>query len=196
MVPLGQPITRFAGAPLAQPLTFTLGIDAAGVTGGEPTDEEFALAQFEEMRDADKLSLPSFTRLHGGVQAGGDRVDLGHSARSRSVVTNLDYDTTIIDSTTSRGARYVLGAEAFAAMNQRTEASAAGRYAPPVGAAPRVALAEERYQIATTGDLSPEGTIAHDGSKLGAMRALAAWVDAHPGARGQLQVVLSAEAPG
>jgi hypothetical protein len=191
VVPLGQPITRFGGVQLAQPRSFDLAVDVAGVTGGRPADEEFALGQFVELSDAELLSLPSFTRLAGGVEVGGDAVDLGRSARARSVVTRLDYDTTIIDSITHKGPRYTLDAAAFATLSQRAQPMGPGRYAPPE-AAPRVALAEERWLVANL-DLSPSGAVVHDGTKYGALRALAVYLDAHPGARGQLQVVRSAE---
>jgi hypothetical protein len=165
---------------------------------GAPTTEEFALAQFEDLSDADKLSLPSFERLSSGVEAGGDAIDLGRSARTRAVMTSLAYDTTILDSPSAQPASYSPTSAAQLAMNKRAAAARAtngfaGRYAPPAGAVSRVGLAPERYVVASTSDLT-RGAVSSDGSKRGALLALAAYVASHAAARGQLQVVRASEA--
>jgi hypothetical protein len=199
VVPLGQPITRFGGTPLGRTLTIRIdSLDVLGNTSWTPTTEEFAQAQFEDLSDAEKLSLPSFTRLDAGAQLG-DKIDLGQSGRPRAVVTPLTYDTTIIDSPTAHrpGASYVPTAAAHLAMNDRTTRPTAiglGRYALAVNATPRVQLADDHYVIAGAADLALRGDLASDGSKRGALRALAGYFDANPGARGQLQVVLAQEA--
>ena len=188
VAPLGHAITRFNGAALAKPIT--LSIDAPNVFGDtspQATTEEFAVAQFQDLSDAQKLSLPSFTRLAAGIEIGADQVDLGASSRTRSVVTSLAYDTTIIDSTAPRpGARYVLSAAAQAAANARLMPFPT----PP----PRVRLAGDSYVIAGTADLAARADIPTDGTKRGALSALAQYLAAHPDARDQLQIVLSQEA--
>jgi hypothetical protein len=189
VAPLGQAITRFAGTPLAAPVT--LDIDSANVSGATTTANataEFALAQFVDMTDDQKLSLPSFQPLDAGIDIGGDGIDLGQSSRSRSVATSLAYETTIIDSEAEQrpGASYVLSWESQLAMHARLVDFAM----PP----PLVTLAAEQYIIAGSADLKARPDVATDGTKLGALTALNAYVSANPAARGQLQIVLASEA--
>jgi hypothetical protein len=189
VAPLGQAITRFAGTPLAAPVT--LDIDSANVSGATTTANataEFALAQFVDMTDDQKLSLPSFQPLDAGIDIGGDGIDLGQSGRSRSVATSLAYETTIIDSAAQQrpGTSYVLSWESQLAMHARLVDFAT----PP----PLVTLAAEQYIIAGSADLKARPDVATDGTKHGALTALNAYVTANPAARGQLQVVLASEA--
>ena len=191
VVPLGQPITRFGGTPLGR--TLTVAIDALNVLGNTSwtaTTEEFAPAQFEELSDAQKLSLPSFTRLAAGAEIGADQVDLGQSTRKRSVTTPLAYDTTIIDSPTVHrpGPTYSPTAAAQLAMNGRSSG------VRPADPAPRVRLAVDSYVIAGAADLKLRADLAGDGTKRGALRALAHYLDSNPSARGQLQIVRAHEA--
>ena len=186
--PLGQAITRYGGTPLPAPLTLNLDtLNIFGDTSPTTATEEFALAQFEDLSDAQKLSLPSFTALPAGVVIGGSGVDVGSGTRTRAVATNIGYETTILDSISPRpGAPYTLGAAAHAAMNARL-VDAVPTPAP-------VTLTGDRYVIAGVADLKTRADLASDGSKRGALGALAAYLAANPGERGQLQVVLDKEA--
>jgi hypothetical protein len=195
VVPLDRTITRFGGAPLAEPRTFSLAYQVFGQSAGDSLDEEFALAQFEDLSDDEKLSLPSFTRLAAGVEVGGARVDLGSSARARAVVTPLSYDQSIIDSlgVIRPIAAYTPSAATVKAMNTSARPGAGGLARYLTAAPPLVTLAADDYLVAGVGDLHSIG-LGSDGSKLGALRALADYLDQHPAARGQLQVVLHHEA--
>ena len=187
VAPLGQAITRFNGVPLAQPLT--LSIDApsiAGETHATPTTEEFALAQFTELSDAQKLSLPSFARLAGGIEIGARASDVGSGDRLRAVATTAGYATTIIDDHVAPGRPYIVSATTHALLH--------ARLSPAVAATSPIAFAEEHYVIASTADLRAHPDLSGDGSKLGALRALAAHVAANPESRGQLQILLAHEA--
>jgi hypothetical protein len=189
VVPLGQPITRVNGSPLAKALTLNLDSpNVFGQTNATPATEEFALAQFEDLSDSEKLSLPSFTRLNAGVEIGGDAVGLGQSGRPQSVATTLAYDTTIIDSANAQrpGGSYTPTATTQAAMNNRLRAFPK--------APSRVHLLDDRWVVAGTADLKVRPDIVSDGSKRGTMLALSSYLDAHPEARDQLQVVLAQEA--
>jgi hypothetical protein len=199
--PLGRPITRFGGAPLGKTVQFT--IDDLEVFGGgagesRPTTEEFAPAQFFELSDADKLSLPSFSSFDAGLEVAHDAVDLGQSPRTRAVVTPLVYDTTIVDSPTVRrpGKEYVLGISTVFALDAGAGGARPGleRYGPAPGAAPRVVLAPDRWVVAGSADLSLEADAGDDGTKLGARLALAQYLAANPDKVGQLQIVLAEEA--
>jgi hypothetical protein len=189
VAPLGQAITRFAGTPLGSPVT--LNIDSANLSGASSSTDataEFALAQFVEMTDDQKLSLPSFQPLNAGIDIGGDGLDLGQSGRPRSVATSLAYETTVIDSAAQQrpGASYVLSWESQLAMHARVVAFAV----PP----PLVTLATEQYIVAGSADLKARPDVASDGTKRGALAALNAYVHANPTSRGQLQIVLASEA--
>jgi len=198
---LGQPISRFNGASLGR--TLQLSMDALSVFGStitqpRSTSEEFAPAQFLELTDAQKLSLPSFSRFDAGVEVGGDAIDLGQSPRTRAVMTPFTYNTTIVDTFAAKraGNPYVLDASALLAMNDTAGAPRRGldRYAPPPGSAPRVVLEPERWVVAGVADLALRADIASDGSKLGAQLALERHLVAYPEQRGRLQIVLAEEA--
>jgi hypothetical protein len=199
VLPFGQPMTRFGGAPLGRTVQLMMdGVTAFTTTFQQPptATEEFAPAQYFEFSDADKLSLPSFCRFDAGVEIAGDAIDIGSSERRRAVVTQFSYDTTIFDSVSKRPGDYTLGAVALLAMNGRAMAPRVGlsRYAPLAGTPSRVSLAPDRWVIAGTNDLTLRPDISTDGSKLGAQLALKNFLAANADQRGRLQVVLFEEA--
>jgi hypothetical protein len=75
-----------------------------------------------------------------------------------------------------------------------TSAAARAPLGRAVAAAPRVALAEEAFVIASAEDLSARLDLAPAGSRGAAELALAAHLAANPAARGTLQVVPQFEA--
>jgi hypothetical protein len=213
VLPFGQPLTRFGGAPLGRTVQFTMdGVTAFTTTFQPPptateefapaqyfefSSEEFAPAQYFEFSDAEKLSLPSFSKFDAGVEIAGDAIDLGSSGRSRAVVKPFTYDTTIFDGVSQRpGEDYTLGAGALQAMNGRVMAqpTGLGRYALPAGTPSRVTLAPDRWVIAGVNDLALRPDIGSDGSKVGAQLALKRFLAANADQRGQLQVVMFEEA--
>jgi hypothetical protein len=198
--PLGQAITRFGGVPLSR--TLQLSIDALSVLGtavSQPATatEEFAPAQFLDLPDADKLSLPSFSRFSAGVEVGG-AVDLGTGPRTRAVLTGLTYDTTVLDTQPApkQVTHYVPTGLALLAMNDSAQRAQPGgrRYAPAPGTRPLVTLAPDRWVVAGTAALDPTAGVAGDGTKLGTLLALREHLAANPAQVGQLQVVLAGEA--
>ena len=194
-VPLDQPITRFGGVSLGRTVSFSL---ASQPASSGTTTEEFAPAQFLDLTDAEKLSLPSFSRFDAGVEIGVGAVDLGQSDRSRAVLTSIAYDTTVIDSQPLPPAAppYKLGLAAALVLNASVGrlAPGLGRYAPAPGTPPLVALAADQWVVASTADLGHRADIASDGSKLGAHLALQRYLSANPGEAGGLQIVLANEA--
>ena len=201
VMPLGQPVTRFGGSPLGRTLQLSMeGLAAFGSTIEQPTTttEEFAPAQFFEFSDAEKLSLPSFGRFAAGVEIGGDAVDVGSGTRSRSVKTEVIYDTTIVDSPTVKrpGLPYALDAAMLLTMSTSATQRGRGldRYAPPLGARSRMDLQPDRWVVAGADDLKLRGDIGSDGSKLGTQLALQRFLAENPDQRGNLQIVLTEEA--
>lgn len=58
-----------------------------------PVDESFALAQFQDMSDAEKLSRPSYQKTKGGVVIGGTTASRSSTMTRRKIA----YEVTIID---------------------------------------------------------------------------------------------------
>lgn len=201
VVPLDQPITRFAGTPLGQTTTLTLdSLTAFGnpTTPSGITSEEFAPAQFLDLTDAEKLSLPSFSAFDAGVELAGDAIDLGQSSRTRAVITPISYITTTLDSRTDPVPRssYTPSMTAVLALNDSagSRQPGLGRYKPAAGTPARVTLAADQWTIASTSDLTVRTDIPCDGSKLNAHLALSQYLAVHPGEADALQVVLNQEA--
>ena len=199
-VPLDQPITRFGGVSLGRTVSFSVdSLTAFGQPAAAPgtATEEFAAAQFLDFTDAEKLSLPSFSRFDAGVDVGASAVDLGNSGRTRAVLTPVGYDTTIIDTQQAPpGGPYRPGLAAVLALNGSVDrpAPGLGRYAPALGTPPRVTLADDQWVVASTTDLGRRADITSDGTKLGAYLALQRYLSANPGDAGGLQIVLANEA--
>lgn len=200
-VPLDQPITRFGGVSLGRTVSFSVdSLTAFGqpaAAAGTAT-EEFAAAQFLDFTDAEKLSLPSFSRFDAGVDVGASAVDLGTSGRNRAVLTRIGYDTIIIDTQQAPppDSSYRPGLAAVLALNGSASrlAPGLGRYAPAPGTPPRVTLAADQWVVASTTDLGRRADIPSDGTKLGAHLALQRYLSANPGDAGGLQIVLASEA--
>jgi hypothetical protein len=200
-VPFDQPITRFGGVSLGRTVSFSVdSLTAFGqpTAASGTTTEEFAAAQFLEMSDAEKLSLPSFSRFDAGVELGAGAVDLGHGSRTRAVLTPIGYDTTIIDSRVPHrpGGPYRPGLPAVLALNGSADrpAPGLGRYAPGPGTVPRVTLDADQWVVANTSDLGRRSDIPSDGTKLGAHLALQRYLSVNPGEAAGLQLVLTSEA--
>jgi len=200
-VPLDQPVTRFGGVSLGRTVSFSVdSLTAFGqpAAASGPATEEFAAAQFLDFTDAEKLSLPSFSRFDAGVELGASAVGLGQSGRTRAVLTPVVYDTTVIDTQQAPppGGSYRPGLAAVLALNGSVDhpAPGLGRYAPAPGTPPRVTLPADQWVVASTTDLGRRADIPNDGTKLGAHLALQRYLSANPGDAGGLQIVLANEA--
>jgi hypothetical protein len=101
VVPLNRPVTKFGNAPLAGGTTsFT--VTAAGIDNtplrmpSTMLREAFALAQFEELSDEEKLTQPSFATHDAGLQFGVDEAAYQDDAL---LDTAIAYETLLIDPT-------------------------------------------------------------------------------------------------
>jgi uncharacterized protein DUF6603 len=200
VVPLDQPITRFAGTSLGQPETLTLNsLTAFGdaTTPSGLTSEEFAPAQFLDLTDAEKLSLPSFSAFDSGVEVGGDATDLGKSSRTRAVITPISYVTTTLDSRVAPVPKSTYRPSLTTVLALGDSASSPqpglGRYHPPPDTQPLVTLSPDRWTITNT-DLTIQTDIPCNGSKLDAHLALNQYLATHPDDPADLQIVLTQEA--
>ncbi len=195
VLPLNQPLTQFGEATLASQSEFDLGtltvgsatVPYATITG------EFAPGQFEQLSDADKLSLPSFEPMTAGFTAGDSLVAFG-----KQYDVDIEYETLIVDSVTATraGPRYPLPLASTLGM-ARTGAAARGALFttgirasnPPAGTAPLVTLAAEQYVIAGVEGLAVRADIAAPTTKTATLAALTRHLAANPGDQGTLQIV-------
>ena len=90
-MPLNKSITRFAQTKLPAPVQFNLlGVTTGGVplTDLHTQQDNFGIAQFEDLSDQDKLSQASFTKLDAGFSVGS-----GVARAANSTPGVLDYYT-------------------------------------------------------------------------------------------------------
>jgi Family of unknown function (DUF6603) len=195
VAPLDRRLTRYQAAPTPAPVTFTVDRVVVGTTAlPAPTiDDSFSAGQFEDLSDDQKLSRPSFERMHAGVKLTSSTVRSGPS-----VPAPVSYETSLIDSIeqTRKTKPYALPLRVQLA---HAAGSAAARSALRNGGTrafagtSKLAGADELFEIASTDDLTPRPDIAPATTKGAAFHALEAYLAANPGERGALQVVPSAE---
>lgn len=202
VVPLARQITRFGAS---QPPGGTVRFDLQAVTlagtavAFSPAQDLFAPAQFEDMSDDEKLSRPGFERMDAGLTIARDAVALG-----QPVDAAVEYETRILDSTfvTRPGGLYhptrdlQLAASALSsAAVSPLRNSGPAKFALLPAQPPLVSLAEERFVVVSTTDLSERRDIVLPAGKGAAFQALAAHLSAHPENRGRLEVLSIDELP-
>lgn len=212
-LPLDELITRFAAQALPKDQFATYEIESVTFVGGpsasiEVVDlrEPFARAQFQELPDAKKLSLPAFEPMVAGGRIESTALDVGarHAAE-------VKYQTFIVNDTSAPApstmgyspAPGVTDALAYqsAAATTGVRVSGARKYAASVVAVtPRLTLEAETYAIVSTRTLDrlpashPLGRVMAGNAvstmtKGKALALLAQHLAAHPADRGELQVV-------
>jgi hypothetical protein len=203
VVPLHRRITKFGEARLKQgPDRFDVKkviVAGESVQDRSPTRDFFAPAQFEDLKQDEKLSRPSFERMDAGFSFAADAVDHGVSTG-----TTIQYDTKIIDSAfeTRRGGLYSPGREIQIAVAGRGAGARAplrngGRmkFARPPAVQPIVKLNDEQYVVASNLDLAKRLDITSPIGKGAAQQALAEYLATHPDERGKLEVMSLDELP-
>jgi hypothetical protein len=200
VVPLDIPVTQFNGAAPADGTEFHI---KAVTLNGAAADyaahtEEFAIAQYTTMSDADKLSAPSYEPFDAGVAIGAQPVAGGHD--SPRAVT---YQERYIDDYAQQsrfGSIYTMPATVHAALagngaGARSPVAAGGlqRFATP-GLNNPIAVSPVQYTIASTTDLTARADIlAAATTRYEAVCAMAAYLGAHPAEQGTVQVVAAHE---
>jgi hypothetical protein len=194
VVPLNRTITKFgetvpSGADHFNLETVRLG---SGLAEMAVISDYFAPAQFEDLSDTEKLSLPSFELMDAGATIGGNTVTHGPA-----VGTGVVYETIVIDPHGRRPAPpYGLTLVHQTALLGTSAASLGGlrvggfeRFFPTLTAAPKVELDEERFVIASSQDLTARLDLAQPATAGAAHLALAAHLAEHPEDSGKLQIV-------
>jgi hypothetical protein len=201
VLPLNRRITKFGEGTAGGPGEYD--VTAVQVAGQDmpftAVEEQFAPAQFEDLTDAEKLSLPSFALMDAGVALAGGAVAAG-----TGLGTDLVYETRIVDRPWAgqpaaayplplRNQQVMLAAGAAArAPFRRSGRETFSPGVPVVG--PVVTLADEEFVVAGVDDLTIRDTFGTALSQNDAFSLLARHLEAHPEARGTLQVVPRSEA--
>lgn len=192
VLPLNKSITRFAQTKLPAPVEFDL---QKVTTGGVPlTDlrtqqDNFAIAQFQDLSDQDKLSQASFTKMDAGFSVGS-----GVARAANSAPGVLDYYTDYFEP--SELTIYVLPSFLQQALIA-TAPSALGpsqsigvrKYALPPNAVRAVAVNEASFSVVSTTDLSAQPHVTGPVSKSLAYDAMKTYIAANPEARGTIQIL-------
>jgi hypothetical protein len=192
VLPLNKSITRFAQTKLPAPVKFNLQqVTAGGVplTDLRTQQDNFAIAQFEDLSDQDKLSQASFTKLDAGFSVGS-----GVARAANSATGVLDYYTDYFEP--AELTIYVLPnflqrALVATAPSALAPSQSIGvrKYALPPNAVRAVALNEVSFSVVSTTDLSAQPHVTGPVSKTVAYDALNTYIAANPEALGTIQIL-------
>ena len=195
VAPLDRRLEMFGPTQPSGPGHYT--IDSVTVGGSPvtwvPVDDQFAPAQFERLSDAEKLSRPSFERMHAGLTLASDAIESGVGFTAALV-----YESRVVDArfTTRLGADYfpdvstVLAASrSGASARSPLKTSGNDRYRPPADFSVEVGLPDGSWIIASTDDLTARAEIAAPGPRGLTELVLRSHLARFPANRGRLQVV-------
>jgi hypothetical protein len=200
VVPLDITITQFSNAAPADGTMFAIsGVTLNGTpVAAAPLDEDFAIAQFTTMSDADKLSAPSYEPFQAGVTLGGDPIGNGHD--SERTVTYVEQYIDDYAAISRPGGLYTMPAsvhDALAGSGLGYHAASAttglAAYRVPQMASP-IGVLPMTYAVASTTDLSARADIIPPGATYyEAATAMRDYLAANPGEQAALQVVTTRE---
>jgi hypothetical protein len=220
-LPLEEKITRFRSQKLGQGEAATYKIESVKfVVNGTATPvtvskvkEPFARAQFEEVPDAKKLSLPAFENMVAGARVASDAVHAGAAYDSP-----LQFATFVVNDPSAAHTIALLhlpNATVIDALAHQSTAAISGlrvsgarKYAP-LPSAHKFTLAEEAFTIVSARTLGKVSDSAHPlhqalaeaGDALGAVprgkaiAILTRHLEDHPEDRGEFQVISEDELP-
>jgi hypothetical protein len=200
VVPLDITIGVFNGAAPADGTEFSIsGVTLNGVSATiTPLDEDFAIAQFTVMSDADKLSAPSYEPFHAGVTLGTEPIQNGHdSARTVTYVQQYIDDYRQLS---RPGGLYNMTAAvhdvlAGSGLGYRVPTATTGlaAYRTPGMTSP-ISVQSMTYAVASTTDLSARTDIIGPGAThYEAVTAMRNYLAANPGEQAAVQVVTTGE---
>ena len=198
VVPLDLAITKFVNAQPIDGTEFSITdvrLNQHPITAS-PKQEDFAVAQFTDLSDADKVSAPSYELFDAGVRIGDAPLQNG-----RDAPRTIEYVTKIIDdyrSVSRLSAKYRMSATVHDALiHTRVAAATAStglRSFAPHAPAP-IVVAATGFVVASTLDLSRRADVlAGATTYLQARQAMASYLVAHPEDRENLQVLPTHEA--
>jgi hypothetical protein len=190
-VPLDLTINKLGASKPNDANRFSLTVTSPDLAKTRDLPESFATAQFENLDDATKLSLPAYQPQHGGIElAAKDQAYASGTAICRIV----RYDVTIIDTKLLRkrffvytGSLFMFGLRRNAAALSALSAALEAKKRPFDGA---VAVNSETYVVANVAD----NTVFHPDaasftSKSSALDYVAQATTADPNLHGTLHVI-------
>jgi hypothetical protein len=200
VVPLGQTITKYGNAIPSDGTFFTI---SSVTVNGTPEAQQwltdlFAIGQFTNLSDDQKLTSPSFQFFNSGISIGSSDV-----VTSKDVQCVVAYQDGYIDGDDT-GMRlrqtYVLPIDIHLAYSRMgagfvsaARTKGVSQFTPP-GTTSAVTADELQYVIANTADLSARiDLLASPVTHYEAQAALGAHLAANPADRGALQVVATYE---
>lgn len=104
VVPLDIAIDKVGNESSADVSRCSVSVTSGGLVKVSDAADRFALAQFQNLSDDQKLSLPAFSNEHAGVELAGDG---GALASSRAVRRSARYEQSIIDTPGSSTSSFV-----------------------------------------------------------------------------------------
>jgi hypothetical protein len=198
VAPLDYAMSLFGNAPASGANQFKIGHSSLGSGQFDSVSDQFAVGQFTQMSDDEKLTRPSYEAFHSGASIGSDETTAGH-------VSSLDvhYETTLIDEdkTLQVLPLYALGIEMVVLASQSAAGvskvmnSGSGKFVEP-GTTSAVSVDDLKHVIASTDDLSVATglTDAAGISAAAATELLARHLAEHPEDADTLQVIPAYEA--
>ncbi len=197
VVPLDQVITKYGNARPSDGNEFSISDVAIGSTlhpAIAPITDQFAIGQFTDLTDDQKLSAQSYQPMHAGVSIGSDT-----AVYSKDVPCIVAYQDGYIDQDESPlrlGARYLMPlathlayARNGANFRNGTRTKGVRAFTTP-GTTSAVTVNAMQYVIASTTDLSVRTDIlASAATHYGATNALAAYRAANPADGADLQIL-------
>ena len=197
VVPLDQVITKYGNARPSDGTQFAISDVAIGPTlhpATTPISEQFAIGQFTDLSNDQKLSAPSYQLMHAGVAIGSDS-----AVYSKDVPCVVAYQDGYLDNDDiplRLGSRYLMPlathlayARNGANFRNGTRTKGLRAFTAPATTS-AVAVGEMQYVVASTTDLSVRTDIlAAAATHHGATNALAAYRAANPADGGDLQIV-------
>jgi hypothetical protein len=196
VVPLHYAIDRFGEKEPEGDTTFTLTEIHSGATSlpNAPVQDRFAIAQFTEMSDSDKLSAPSFEMMDSGFSLTGT----SNVSTTTPVNKNVDYEVSYLRQQKVVFAglraldivRFNLTRKAAAVANSSIsyKVNKLSDLAPG-----EIATGGEQYVVVSTSTLTPFGSEMIAGSFAEAKQMQDALIASNPALKGTVQVVSTLE---
>jgi hypothetical protein len=195
IVPLDIPIAKFNNATPSDGNEFGIGtvtVNGTPVTA-IPKKEDFAIAQFTNMSDADKISAPAYDLFDAGMSLGAVPLTNGHDSER-----TIAYQDRYIDDyglPSRLGGKFVMPAGVHAAFAGSGAAAAAAvrltglQPFQPVGPSP-ISVNPVRYVVASSEDLTQRtDVLVTPTTYYQAMIALDAHLAVNPGDAASVQVL-------
>ncbi|MBL8685322.1 MAG: hypothetical protein JNK05_39450 [Myxococcales bacterium] len=197
IVPLNRKLDRFAEGRIGGPGRYDIRAARVGTASAtqRPAHELFAAAQFEQMSDAEKLSRPSFEKMDAGALLASDAISVGPKSQGAGLFEQIKLGDDETPTTATLPREQLLASSRSGASSLRgLRVQGSDRFAPPVGSAPRVALADELYVAVRRDSLQPAERSAPE--TAGAASALVQWLAEESGGASLFQVAPAFEVTG